>query len=113
MEEWKPISDAEFGSLLAAQVAALPPPSRERYERYCVTPWRATIRRSESTADESVFVVAQDGELAVFFCDVEDEFGPARLDGSGHIEDYQFVGDLTDALCAFPEAYASMRRPRR
>jgi hypothetical protein len=112
MDDWTPISDAEFGELLAAQVASLGPGSRERYERYRVAPWRAAIRRPGSSVDESVFVVVRDGELAVFFCDVEDEFGPARLDDSGRIEEYGFVGDLTVALFAFPEGYASMRRPR-
>jgi len=112
MDEWTPISDAEFGELLAAQVAALRPESRERYQRYRVGPWRATIRRPGSHADESVFVVAQDGELAVFFCDVEEEFGPARIDCSGRIKEYAFIGDLTYALSGFPEQYASLRRPR-
>jgi hypothetical protein len=111
MEQWTPISDAEFGELLAAEVAALHPVSRQKYERYRVAPWHASIRRPGSGTDEQVFVVAQDGELAVFYCDVEDEFGLARLDGSGRIEEYSFVGDLTYALFGFPESYASMRRP--
>jgi hypothetical protein len=55
--------------------------------------------------------VAQDGELAVFFCDVEDYFGPARLNSSGRIEEYAFVGELTYAMYGFPESYANMRRP--
>src|SRR5262245_30190603 len=111
MNQWKPISDAEFEELLAADVAALHAVSRQKYERYRVVPWRASIRRPGSATDERVFVVAQDGELAVFYCDVEDEFGPARLDSSGRIEEYSFVGDLTYALFGFPESYATMRSP--
>jgi hypothetical protein len=62
--------------------------------------------------DEPVFVVAQDGELVVFFCDVEDEFGPARLHDSSRIGEHCFVGDLTATMFAFPEGYASMRKPQ-
>ena len=103
--DWTPITQEEFDDRLRAETAALSPASRECFHRYQVKPWQAIIRRSEQYGDERVWVVAQDGPLAVFLDDVEDEFAVGTLDAGNRLSEYGFVGDLTDALNGFPERY--------
>lgn len=103
--DWTPITHEGFDDRLKAETAALSPSSRECLHRYQVNPWLAIIRRSAQYGDERVWVVAQDGPLAVFLDDVEDEFAVGTLDAGNRLGDYAFVGNLTDALNGFPERY--------
>jgi hypothetical protein len=105
MPDWTPITQEQFDDRLRSETAALSPPSRERFERYGVEPWQAIVRRSDQYGDERVWVVAQDGPLAVFLDDVEDEFAVGTLDDGNRLSDYGYAGDLTDALSDFPERY--------
>jgi hypothetical protein len=105
--DWEPITQQEFEDRLKAETASLSPASRERFERYRVEPWQAIIRRSDQYGDERVWVVAQDGPLAVFLDDVEDEFAVGTLDAGNRLSDYGYTGDLTDALSDFPERYTN------
>src|SRR5687767_2208767 len=58
MNSWNPISEFDFKELFDSQYSSLDSKSRDKFERYRVPFWRATIRRSDVAGDEAVFVVS-------------------------------------------------------
>ena len=87
MKKWKPISAVEFSQLFEAQVAELSNRQKEIFARFSVTPWRATIRRSESAGDEFVYVVAEYDDEVLYFDDVEYGFNISQISKDGRILD--------------------------
>jgi len=82
---WKPITRPEFDALVEAQIAELDATENRRLARYRVTPWLATIRRSEMAGDEKVYVIAQHGDTVLYFDDVEYGWNPSQIDSTGRI----------------------------
>lgn len=109
MDTWSSITRSELDAHLAGQATALSPQSAERFSRFRVEPWLATIRRDDVTGDEKVYVVAQSGALVVFFDDVEDEFAVGIVNEEGRLSNYNGFGDLSFTLFEFPERYADRR----
>jgi hypothetical protein len=85
MDNWEPISEKDFLELFAAQYEELDDRERVAFERFRVQPWMATIRRSERTGDEHVFVVAQANRGVLYFDDVEYGFNISDVDDLGRI----------------------------
>jgi len=98
MYEWVPITRSEFEDLLSREIAEFEERDVELWSRFRVDIRTAPILRSEQFGIENVFVVAAVGERILFFDDVEEEFGVARLPDSGPIEDYGTHGELRSAL---------------
>jgi hypothetical protein len=109
MEAWRSITRSELDRHLASQAGALSPQSAERFSRYRVEPWLATIRRDDVIGDEKVYVVAQDGALVVFFDEVEGEFAVGIVNEAGRLSNFNGFGDLSFTLFEFPERYADRR----
>ncbi|MEZ4306426.1 MAG: hypothetical protein R3F14_00035 [Polyangiaceae bacterium] len=85
MSNWEAIADEDFDDLFRKQYAELTPEARERLEKFRVPFWKATIRRSEATGDELVFVVCQSGSGVLYFDDVEYGFNISSTDSTGRI----------------------------
>ena len=109
MDTWSSITRSELAAHLAKQTIALSPQSAERFSRYRVEPWLATIHRDGVTGDEKVYIVAQDGALVVFFDDVEGEFAVGIVNEEDRLSNYNGLGDLSFTLFEFPERYADRR----
>lgn len=105
-DDWQPAQIAEVEERLATESRAFEPIDRSQWSQVCVTPFRATIRRSEEFGDESVFVVARDGQAVIFFDDAEDEFGGATLDQKGNLKASAAFGELKFALRRFRQRSA-------
>ena len=98
MDNWSPISRAEFEALLLEEIAAFEATDNDLWSRYKVAVRTAPIVRSREYETEHVFVVAALADRVLFFDDVEDEFGVARLSEKGPLEDYGTYGELRFAL---------------
>jgi hypothetical protein len=85
MDTWRPITDDEFYSLLAEQYSELNSDERSLFDQHRVSPWKATIRRTEEAGDENVFVVAQLKDWVLYFDDVEYAFEFSDIDSTGRI----------------------------
>jgi hypothetical protein len=85
MESWVPISWEALRELIVAQVADCSADLRVIFERYRVPPFRTPINRTGKT--ESVFVVAQKGELVIYYEDVEEGFNLSPISRDGWILD--------------------------
>jgi hypothetical protein len=104
MDEWQPITRSAFDELLAEQICQFSDESRERFEKYHVPLWQATIRRSDVCGEELVWVVAQYNNLVVFFDDAEYEFASGFINDDGQlVGDIGLEGGLTHAMFEFPE----------
>ena len=91
--EPKYISRQGLDERLKNEVAALVGADLTWWSKHSLAPFSARH------GDVCHFVVAASGEHVIFFADDEDEFGVARLSGSGQeMVDYGLVGDLVDAV---------------
>lgn len=98
MDDWTPISRAAFETLLLEEIAAFEATDNELWSKYKVAVRSAPIVRSRECGAEQVFVVAAIEDRVLFFDDVEEEFGVARLPEKGPLEDYGTYGELRFAL---------------
>jgi hypothetical protein len=85
MERWEPITESAFLELLDKQYGELNGDERIVFDRHRVLPWRATIRRSEDSGDEHVFVIARLEEAVLYFDDVEYGFNFSAVDAAGRV----------------------------
>lgn len=84
-QTWQPITRAELDLLVAEQAAALGPSQKRLLDRTRVEPRQATIRRTESAGDESVWVVAELDGSVLYFDDVETGWNSSEVDAAGRI----------------------------
>lgn len=103
MNNWTPISRVAFDALLAEEISAFEATDHELWSRFQVGVRSASIVRSRESGVEQVFVVAAIGDRVLFFDDVEDEFGVARLSPNETLEDYGTYGELRFALRSLAE----------
>jgi hypothetical protein len=103
MDDWAPISRVEFDALLAKEISTFEAADHELWSRYQVGVRSAPIVRSQEYGTEHVFVVAAIGDRILFFDDVEDEFGVARLPPDRPLEEYGTYGELRFALRGLAE----------
>lgn len=85
MKKWTPINQSEFTELFRKQFAELNQFERNKFEIFRGPFFKATIRRSETAGDESVFVVAQKDDGVLYFDDVEYGFNLAIMDKNKRI----------------------------
>jgi len=83
MGTWAPITLARLNELIEEQLLDCNEDVRAIFEKYRVTPVRAAVDRGVGI--EYVFVVAQNGEEAMYFEDVEEGFNFSRLGVDGSI----------------------------
>jgi hypothetical protein len=83
MDTWQPMTIDELEALVTAQLAECPVEQRQFFERIKVAPRLAPIQRFGKI--EQVFVVAQFGNLALYYEDVEDGFNISTLGERGEI----------------------------
>jgi hypothetical protein len=98
MDDWQAITRAEFEALLLSEIEKFDAADHAIWSRHKVELRTAPIHRSAHYGIESVFVVAAIGDQILFFDDVEDEFGTARLPAAGPLQDYGTYGELRVAL---------------
>ena len=77
------------------------PIDRSQWAQVQVTPFQVKLRRSSEYGDETVFIVARDGDSVIFFDDAADEFGGAILGSNGMLKACISLGELTHALRRF------------
>jgi hypothetical protein len=104
MDDFTPISEAEFTAVLADAVTSLEEPQRSTYHRYRVSPYRQECWRSELYGTEHVFVCARSGDALIFFDDAEDEFAVGVPERDGVLRSWGLFGELSSALYAFPDS---------
>ena len=87
MNDWKPVTDSEFDELFKVQYAELSEAQRNAFDQFRVPFWKATVRRSETYGDETVFVVAQKEDSVIYFDDVENGLNISIVDSMRRILD--------------------------
>jgi hypothetical protein len=80
---WRPTTREQLQRLVAEQLNSCTDAQRQFFEKHRVEPYSVSIRRLGKT--EKVFVVAQFGDLLLYYEDIEDGFELDRLDASGVI----------------------------
>jgi len=83
METWSPFTREELEALIAKQLPSLTVEQRELYDRIKVPLRSVSILRFGSL--ESVYVLAQRGNTAIYYEDVEDGFNISDLAPDGSI----------------------------
>jgi hypothetical protein len=84
MESWQRISLAELQALVEAQLADCSADHKALFERLKIAPRQVPIDRNGKI--ENVFVVAQLGNLMLYYEDVEEGFNISRLSLDGAID---------------------------
>lgn len=89
---------------MAAEVAALAHGERATYERFRVQPEVVQrVFKGKSGDPVPSFVIARSGSQVLFYDDIEEEWGTARLTPDGRIRDWGTWGErLSHALRNFP-----------
>ena len=98
---WQPAPLAEVLSRIASESRDFEPVDQSQWTQCSVTPFKATIRRSDEFGEESVFVIARDDQAVIFFDDAEDGFGGAKLNAKGGLQGSRLYGELKHALRGF------------
>jgi hypothetical protein len=93
----KPLDKGEIEEGLRAEVLDLPEPLRRYFARVAVQVHQVS---SSEFPDTPVFVVARSGDRAVFYDDVEEDFGIGAIDGDNRLKNCSLNGDLRSALLA-------------
>ena len=91
----KPLDKAELEEGLRAEALDLPEKLRRFFARVAVEVYQATCTELPG---QSVFVVAKSGSKAIFYDDVEEDFGIGILDGHMSLRDCRLHGELRFAL---------------
>ncbi|WP_418131378.1 hypothetical protein ABL849_12040 [Variovorax sp. 375MFSha3.1] len=104
MDRWVPISRDELEELVSAQLTECSPEQADQFARLRVPFRAAPIMRAG--VSESVFIVAQLGEMAIYYEDVEDGFNVSEVAPDGSIATPGFeqwtIADAIQHLLAFP-----------
>lgn len=82
-DTWKPMTQAELEQLIEEQLADCEPEQRDTFEKYRVPLRRVPIERYGK--QERVFIVAQCGDEAMYYEDIEHGFNFSPLDTDGRI----------------------------
>src|SRR5688572_12064103 len=100
MTTWKPCTMQEMENLLEEGQADFSPDEHAKFARTKVPVTKARCFRSEQYPDDALFVIASDGEEAVMFDDVDEEFAICKANaiGDGVIRAWTLVGSLSAAL---------------
>jgi len=83
MSKWRPTTQKELEVIIREQLAVCTPMQRETFGKYRVPMQRVVIQRYGKT--EYVFVVAQRGQEAMYYEDIEEGFNFSPLDADGNI----------------------------
>lgn len=104
MNRWIPISRDELEELLSAQLTECSPEHAQQFARLRVPFRTASVMRDD--VSESVFIVAQLKEMAIYYEDVEDGFNVSEVAPDGSIATPGFeqwtIADAIQHLLAFP-----------
>lgn len=107
MNRWIPISRDELEELVSAQLAECSPEHADQFARLRVSFRTASIMRAG--VSESVFIVAQLEEMAIYYEDVEDGFNVSKVAPDGSIATPGFeqwtIADAIRHLLALPYDY--------
>ena len=101
---WEPITRAELDAIVAKELDSLDLESRAAYERYRVEP-EVIYRVFKWNPADSVpsFVIARSGAAVLFYDDIEEEWGTAKVSPDGRVYDWGTWSDvLRRALHNFP-----------
>ena len=90
----KPLDKAEIEEGLRAEVLDLPEPLRRFFARVAVEVHPAICAESPGT----LFIVAKSGNRAIFYDDVEEDFGIGTLDAGKSLKDCSLIGELRFAV---------------
>jgi hypothetical protein len=93
---YKPLDKAEVEEGVRAEVLELPAELRRYFARVAVEV------RAVEFGDRTVFVVAESGNRAILYDDVEEEFGIGIIDG-GVLKLEDLIGELGLALLALQD----------
>jgi hypothetical protein len=74
MTTWKPYTMQEMEDLLEEEQADLSPDERVKFDRTKVPIRKVRCFFSEKYPDDALFVIASDGETAIVFEDIHEEF---------------------------------------
>jgi hypothetical protein len=84
MDTWEPTSAKELEALIVRELAKCTPEQREFFSRIRIPLRAVPIPRFGQV--ESIFVVAQQGDVVVYYEDVEEGFNLSTLAPDGSIE---------------------------
>ncbi|RZJ07227.1 MAG: hypothetical protein EON50_21635 [Acidovorax sp.] len=97
MNRWTPISRDELGGLLSDQLAKCLQEHAEQFARFRVPFRTASVMRGG--VSESVFIVAQLGQVAIYYEDVEEGFNVSEVTSDGSLVTPGFEQwTITDAI---------------
>lgn len=99
-DDWKAALLPEVLERIDSEKRDFDPMDKAQWSQCAVSPFPVKIMR-DGYGEESVFVVAREGQRVLFFDDAEDEFGGATLDAKGCLKGCGLHGDLKYALRAF------------
>jgi hypothetical protein len=90
----------ELDHLLKAEQANLSADEQAKFNRTQVPIRKVRCVRSPQHADDGLFVIASDGQTAIVFDDVDQEFGicKAKALDDGPVRDWGLAGSLVFAL---------------
>jgi len=95
---WHPKSDEEFKDFLRQKVDGLPHHLREKLQNTLIQVHKVKLPGRDGTEENNLFVFSKYNERVLFYDDVEDEFGTARIALSGTPTNYSLNGLLEHAL---------------
>jgi hypothetical protein len=100
MATWKPYTMQEMENLLEEEQADFSPDEHAKFARTKVPIRKVRCIRSIQYPDDAVFLVASDGETAVVFDDVDEEFSICKANaiGDGVVREWTLIGGLSHAL---------------
>jgi hypothetical protein len=105
MYRWTPISRDELEGLLLDQLAKCSQEHAEQFARFRVPFRTASVMRGGVI--ESVFIVAQLGQVAVYYEDVEEGFNVSEVESDGSLTTPGFeqwtITDAIQHLLALPQ----------
>jgi hypothetical protein len=110
MDHWTPISHEELKELVSAQLSESSPEHAQQFARLRIPLRTASIMRNG--VSESVFIVAQLEQVAIYYEDVEGGFNVSEVAPDGSIATPGFeqwtIADAIQHLLALP--YDCVRR---
>jgi hypothetical protein len=97
---WAPYRIEDVEELLIEEQVDFGMDERAKFSRTNVPIAKVSCFRSNQYPDDALFVIATDGETAVIFDDVDEEFGicESKAIGDGDVHKWTLVGSLSAAL---------------
>ena len=97
----KPLDKTEIEEGVRAEVLNMPDRLRAFFKSVAVEVHEATC---PELPGRPVFVVARSNDRAIFYDDVEEDFGIGTFDGQARLKDCGLIGELQFALIALQGA---------